>query len=87
MTARNRSPCCAEPLNFFLAADHAVAAEQADRHGRGEEDVVGEVRKQRVNVVGVPVSDPLLGECPGLHNIHVGNGVMPALVRQRLSAS
>jgi hypothetical protein len=54
----------------FLSSDHPVAAEQADGCRRGEDDIVGEVGKQRVNIVGVPVPDPLLRECLGLRNFH-----------------
>jgi hypothetical protein len=46
----------------LLAAEHAVAAEDADRYRRGEDDVIGEVLEQGVDVVCVPVPDPLLGE-------------------------
>jgi hypothetical protein len=54
----------------FLAPDHPVAADHPDGHRGGEEDVVGEVREQRVNVVRVPVLDPLLREGPCLGLIH-----------------
>jgi len=46
----------------FLTAHHPVPAEQPPGHRRGEHDIVGEVLKQRVDIVGVPVPDPLLGE-------------------------
>jgi 8-oxo-dGTP diphosphatase len=44
----------------FLAPDNAVPAEQPHGHGRGEDDIVRKVRKQRLNIVGVPVLSPLL---------------------------
>jgi len=46
----------------LLAPDHAVTADDADRYRRGKDDVVGEVPQQGVNVVRVPVLDPLFGE-------------------------
>src|ERR1700733_2484793 len=46
----------------LLAAEHAVAAEDADRYGRGEDDVVRKVLKQGVNVVAVLVLVPLIAD-------------------------
>src|ERR1700730_13034125 len=54
----------------LLATEHAVAADDADRYRRREDDVVGEVLKQGVNVVCVPVLDPLPGERLGFRVIH-----------------
>lgn len=53
-----------------LAPDHPVTADQSHGYRRGEDDVVGEMLEQCVNVVRVPVPDPLLRERLRLGVIH-----------------
>jgi hypothetical protein len=70
----------------LLAADHPVTAEQPHGHRWGNDGIVGEVLEQRVDVVGIPVPDPLLRERLRLGVIHramIPRGHLAILRRQR----
>src|SRR5664279_3057303 len=56
---------------FGLAADHAVAViEQLCGYGRREDDVIGKMAQQQLQVVGVPTLHPAVNEILRLNAIH-----------------